>query len=116
MSKRRREKYDPYRPPRGGAPAAAQTTRRRALVWLGVGGAALGGMAAVPLLGRLGQSSVTTAAPADLDLDTVTVDRPAIDLGRVKLDVQVPVSVTLTNQSRRQVILRQATVETLEGC
>ena len=116
MSKRRRQKYDPYRPASSDTPAAAATGRRRALVWLGVGGAALGALGVAPLVGRLGQSTAATAAPANLDLDTLTVDRPAIDLGRVRLDVQVPVSVTLTNQSRRQVILRQATVETLEGC
>jgi hypothetical protein len=56
------------------------------------------------------------AAPLDLDADTIVVDRPQIDLGRVRLDVVVPVAVQLTNLSQREVIFGRATVEALEGC
>lgn len=109
MTKRRRTRYDPYAPP----DTRRAGRRRSALLWLGAGGAAVVSAGTVALTRPAGES---TAAPVDLDLDTVTVDRPAIDLGRVRLDVKVPVSVRLTNQSRRTVILRQATVEALEGC
>lgn len=88
--------------------------RRLQLRWLAAGGAVLatGGVGAVALTaGRAPASPV-----ADLDLDVVTVDPPALDLGRVRLDVTVPVTVHLLNQSKKSVILGQATAEALEGC
>ncbi|HEU5318260.1 MAG TPA: hypothetical protein VFX49_19260 [Chloroflexota bacterium] len=108
-ARRRRAGYDPYAtklPPRRGA------TRRRTWLWLGAGAATVAGGAAFLVTVPAGGSPTA----ANLELDAVTVDYPVIDLGRVRLDVQVPVAVRLTNQSKRTVILGQATVETLEGC
>jgi flagellar basal body-associated protein FliL len=46
----------------------------------------------------------------------ITIDQPEIDLGRVPLNVVVPVTVRLANRSERTVTLSQPTAEALEGC
>lgn len=51
-----------------------------------------------------------------MNADTISFEREEIDLGRVPLDKAVSVSARLTNHSRREVILSQATAQTLEGC
>lgn len=91
--------------------AGARATNRR---WLFAGGAAvaIGSIGAVSF--RSGRARPTETV--NLDLDLVTVDPPALDLGRVRLDVVVPVTVRLLNQSRKTIILGQATAEALEGC
>jgi hypothetical protein len=94
-------------------PSGSSRTRRVGLGWLAAGGAVL-------VTGAVGTAfMVSRAAPpatANLDLDVVTVDSPAVDLGHVRLDVAVPVTVRLLNQSRKTVMLGQATADALEGC
>lgn len=104
-----RPRHDPYVPA-----AHSSSTRRMRLRWLAAGGAVLaaGGIGAFAV--TMGRAPAPPAA--DLDLDVVSVDPPVVDLGRVRLDVAVPVTVRLFNQSRKAVILGQATAETLEGC
>jgi hypothetical protein len=80
---------------------------------LGLIAAALAVLAVAQLAGR---PAPRLAAGADLAADTVVVDRPELDLGRVPLGATVPVSVRLTNLSRRTILLGQATAEALEGC
>jgi hypothetical protein len=88
-------------------------TRRNTLLLFGAGAAGTA-VSIGALVALRGQSQPSAAAP--VDADTIVVDRPEIDLGRVPLNVTVPVSVRLTNQSLRTVTLGRPTAVALEGC
>jgi hypothetical protein len=83
---------------------------------LGLFGAGAGATAVT--LGALAffrdRSQPGVAAP--VEADTVVVDRPEIDLGRVPLNTSVPVSVQVTNQSLRTISLGRPVAVALEGC
>ncbi|MBI3970092.1 MAG: hypothetical protein HY332_02280 [Chloroflexi bacterium] len=101
-------------------PAAAPTgrdfgrQRGRHTGWLLLGGLVGMAIALVVLFAlAINEQAATTV---NTDADTISVDTPQIDLGRVPLNVNVPVTVQVTNRSERTVLLGRATAEALEGC
>jgi hypothetical protein len=101
-----RRAQDPFVPA-----ARSPRTRRTQLRRFAAGVLVAGGIGAV----AFAAGRPATPPAVDLDLDAVTVDPPTVDLGLVRLDVTVPVTVRLLNQSKGRISFGQATTDTLEG-
>lgn len=110
-----------------GARAGRRVTRRGGAIV--VAGAAAGAAVSIGALalargratgtpaGQLAAAApATTGRALTLDADTLVFEREEIDLGRVPLNKQVPVTVKLTNYSQRTVTLGRPTAEAAEGC
>jgi hypothetical protein len=93
-------------------------TRRAVLLLAGgaIGVAAAGGMAYGVSQWFGTQGEATTATGSKVSPEGLTIDKPLVDLGRVPLNVVVPVSVTLTNHTQQAVALGKPMAEALEGC
>ena len=116
-------------PHRSSASAQTPRTRRRGVMLLAAGGGggavvALGAMVALSRRGDGSGSAATgQAAPVAASgasdypgADIIAIDKPAVDLGRVPLNVIVPVTVTLTNRSAETIFFGRPKVEAIEGC